>query len=122
MPIEVENQVYKLFYNQLEDLRDHTGARFLIDDCGPSPNSFYFYITPPELVKAFDDANTHTFALIEEGLLQLKDLLPSVDVITVVIGGGSAQGTMWMARMDRLCNKHQIDQPIYLFQIDHLAE
>lgn len=122
MPVEMENQIIKMFYGQLPEFRDHTEAQFHIGDCGPNRDSFHRNFTPQELVTAFEDANAHAFALIEQGILELKSLGSACDKIRVVIGGGSAQGPMWIARMTNLCRQHQMEQPIYLWQIDQLYE
>lgn len=121
MPIEVENEILKHFYFQLGGLLNDTGAQFNIN-VGDPPIIFRHCINPQDLVKAFEDANSHAFALIEEGILELKNLQRECEKIQVVIGGGSAQGPMWMARMIAICKKHQIEQPVYLWQIDQEYE
>lgn len=122
MPVDVENQILKFFYLFLPEYRDHTGASFDLHNLPANRVPFYCVFSPEELVQAYDDATVHAFALIEEGILQLKDLQPTCDKIEIVIGGGSAQAPMWIKRMTSLCSKHQVDQPIYLFQIDQLYE
>lgn len=121
MPVEVENEILKQFYYQLEGLTDNTVAQFNVN-VGDPPIIFRHFINPKDLVKAFEDANSHAFALIEEGILELKNLQRECEKIQVVIGGGSAQGPMWVARMIAICKKHQIEQPVYLWQIDQLYE
>lgn len=121
MPIEVENEILKHFYYQLEGLTDDTGAQFNVN-IGKPPIIFRHFIDPQDLVKAFVDANSHAFALIEDGILELKNLQRDCDKIQVVISGGSSQAPMWVARMIAICKKHQIEQPVYLWQIDQLYE
>lgn len=121
MPIEVENEILKQFYYQLGGVTDDTGAQFNVV-VGEPPIIFRHFINPQDLVKAFEDANSHAFALIEEGIRELKNLLHECEKIQVVIGGGSAQGPMWVARMIAMCKKHQIEQPVYLWHIDQLYE
>lgn len=122
MPVEVENQILKTFYMLLPELRDNTGAFFDLRTFGANPVPFEYVLTPEELVQVYEDVTAHAFALIEEGILQLKDLQLSCDKIEILIGGGSAQAPMWIQRMNNLCRKHQIDEPTYLFQIDQLYE
>lgn len=122
MPVEMENYILKMFHYQLPEFRDHTGAQFHVDNFGPHKYSFHYSITPAELVQAFDDANEHAFALIEEGILELSNLQRGCERIKIVIGGGSAQGPMWVDRMDALCTKHGMDPAIYLWQIDQICE
>lgn len=122
MPLEVENQILKTFYLNCPDYRDHTGAPFDIYDCGPNPEGFHHRLSPDKLVQTFEDAHKHAFAVIEEGILELKALQQNCERIKIVIGGGSAQGPMWVSRMISLCSKHQMEEPIYLWQIDHIYE
>lgn len=122
MPVEAENQILKLFYMFLPEFRDHEGALFDLLTLGDYRVDFQYALSPEELVQTYEDATMHAFALIEEGILQLKDLQPSCDRIEIVIGGGSAQAPMWIQRMNNLCRKHQMDEPTYLLQIDQLYE
>lgn len=118
----MENEILKAFYTNCRYYRGGKGTAFYISDCGPNRSSFRFAITAEELMKTFDDANAHTFALIEEGILQLKGLEPLCEKLTIMVGGGSAQGAMWVARMSSICEKHQMKQPFYLWQIQHQYE
>lgn len=124
MPVEIENQILKIFYLHCPDYRDNTGAPFNIYnlDCGPNRYSFHHFISPEELVETFEDATVHAFSLIEEGIIELKALGRNCERIKVVIGGGSAHGAMWVTRMISLCSKYEIEEPIYLWQIDPIYE
>lgn len=122
MPMEMQNQILKTFYLNCPDYRDDTGAPFDIYDCGPNRGSFHHRLSPEELVETFEDATVHAFSLIEDGIIQLKSLRGSCERIKIVIGGGSAQGAMWLARMTSLCSKHQMEEPIYIWQIDQIYE
>ncbi|KAJ0115751.1 hypothetical protein J7T55_010574 [Diaporthe amygdali] len=95
MPVEMENEILKTFYTNCRYYRGGKGTAFYISDCGPNHSSFRFAITAEELMKTFDDANAHTFALIEDGILQLKGLEPLCEKLTIMVGGGSAQGAMY---------------------------
>ncbi|KAI7782606.1 hypothetical protein LA080_013094 [Diaporthe eres] len=124
MPVEIENQILKIFYLNCPDYRDHTVAPFDIYnlDCDPNRESFHHLLSPEQLVETFEDAHFYAFSLIEEGIVQLKTLQRSCERIKIVIGGGSAQGAMWLARMTSLCTKYQMEEPIYLWQIDQIYE
>lgn len=122
MPVELENQILKMFYLHCPEYRDHTGAAFDVYAYGPNRDDFHHRLNPEELVQTFEDATLHAFSLIEEGIIQLKALRGSCERIKIVIGGGSAQGAMWLARMTSLCKKHQMEEPIYLWQIDQIYE
>ncbi|KAG6354006.1 hypothetical protein INS49_004977 [Diaporthe citri] len=122
MPVEIENQILKIFYLNCPDYREDTGAPFDIYDCGPNRDIFHHRLSPEELVQTFEDANTHAFSLIEDGIVELKALRRSCERIKIVIGGGSAQGAMWLACMTNLCTRHQMEEPIYIWQIDHIYE
>lgn len=122
MPAEMENQILKTFYLNCPDYRDYTGAAFDVYTCSPNKDEFHSYLSPVELVQAFEDANAYAFSLIENGILELKALGRSLERIKIVIGGGSAQGVMWLARMISLCSKHQMEEPICLWQIDQIYE
>lgn len=122
MPVELENQILKIFYVHCPDYRDHTGAPFDIYAYGPNREDFHYRLSPEKLVETFEDAHSHAFSLIEEGIIQLKTLQTNCERIKIVIGGGSTQGAMWLARMTSLCSKHQMMESIYLWQIDQIYE
>ena len=122
MPVEAENQVLKRFYHDCSNYRDDSGASFDMRNCSPNREIVDFALRPEKLVQAFENAFAHAFALIEKGLVELKDFRHSCETIKVVNGGGSAKGFMWMTRMRNLCDKHHIEEPIPLYQIEHTYE
>jgi hypothetical protein len=122
MPVEAENQILKSFYLWSPELRDDSGACFNVRNAGPNRETFDYELEPQELVQTFEEANAHAFDLIEAGMRELKALQPGCEKVKVMIGGGSAHGLMWVARMKRLVAKHQMEEPIFLQQIDKLYE
>jgi len=122
MPVEAENQILKSFYLWSPELRDDSGVCFNVRNAGPNQETFDYELEPQELVQTFEEANAHAFALIEDGMRELKALQPMCEKTKVMIGGGSAHGSMWVARIKRLGAKHQMEEPIFLQQIDKLYE
>ncbi|KAK7697196.1 hypothetical protein SLS64_013801 [Diaporthe eres] len=122
MPVDLENQISKMFYIHCPDYRDHTGAPFDIYNYGPNREDFHYRLSPEELVETFEDGHSQAFSLIEEGIIQLKALQPNCERTKIVIGGGSTQGAMWLAQMTSLCRKYALEEPVYLWQIDQIYE
>lgn len=118
MPVDVENQLLNYFYVMLPEYRDESGASFLIHNFGSDRITFHCTLEPEELVQTYEDATAHAFALIEEGILELKELMPSCDRVDILIGGGSAKAPMWIKRMIKLREKHGMDVPTYLSEFD----
>lgn len=115
LPSELENEILRIFYYQSELYTDRSGAKFDIYHCGPAGYNFHHVVDPQGLVTAFEDAHVHTFALIEEGIVELKSRFEN---IKIVMSGGSSLCYMWARRMCDLCRKHEVEQPIHLERID----
>lgn len=114
MPVEVENEILKTFYAHCPGYTDQTRAIFVLKDPDTADSGIYvFSFDPEELVRSYEFASRHAFALIEQGILQLKKLQPSCDRVEILVRGGSAQSPMWIQRMNNLCRKHQMAQPTY---------
>ncbi|KAL1882872.1 hypothetical protein Daus18300_000510 [Diaporthe australafricana] len=121
-PIEFENGGLKRFYSECQYYNGHNCATFSFNNFGRHRRSFRFDISGEKIVKAFEDANMHTFALIEQGVLELKNLQGQCEEVNILVGGGAALGCMWRARIARICEKYDMKFPVYLSKTENAHE